>query len=198
MAKHIASSHIAAVAVTAGLLVTMIYLVMINVTLAHIETASGLVPFDMRPLGYGPTDAAALLDALGADGRWYYLSRQIPLDTLYPALLALTLIATIYWLSQRRPDRMLTRAAIALSIACALLDYLENLGIAVMISNWPDIPTALVYATSTVTIAKSLATTLAVLLTICIAVVRVRQPKADPRKQAVHPEASTTRAPSPL
>lgn len=162
------SKHIGKVAVGAGVLGASIYFLMINVTLARIEAVSGHVPFDMRPLGYSPTEAATLLEALGAEGRAYYLSHQIALDTVYPAMLALTLIATIRWFGQRMPNRKLVRFGIALSVASALSDYVENLGIAAMIWGWPEISVTLVYAASSATILKSASTTLAVLLTLLV------------------------------
>ena len=152
---------------------------MINVTLSHIEAVSGHVPFDMRPFGYSSTEAAGLLEALGVEGRAYYLSHQIALDTLYPAMLALTLIATICWFGQRMPNRILVRFGIALSVGSALFDYLENLGIAAMIWNWPEVSVPLVFAASTATIIKSALTTLAVLLTLLAGFNRTRLSKAD-------------------
>ena len=95
MTKRVLPKHIGLIAIGSGLIAASIYWVMISVTLAHIEAVSGQTPFDMRPAGYGPTQAAALLEALGGDGRDYYLRRQLTLDTLYPAMLALTMIATI-------------------------------------------------------------------------------------------------------
>jgi hypothetical protein len=154
---------------------------MINVTLAHIQAVSGHVPFDMRPFGFEPADAATLLDALGVDGRAYYLSHQIPLDTLYPAMLASTLIATLCWMGRRMPDSKLVRLGIVLSVGSALFDYIENLGIVVMIWTWPDVSGPLAYAASTATIAKSAITTLAVLLVLLLGVIWTRLPDADLR-----------------
>ncbi len=168
MMKRNQPRHIGMIAVVAALIAATIYMLMINVTLAHIEAISGHIPFDMRPLGYGSTEAATLLKALGAEGRAYYVSRQIPLDLLYPAMLALTLIATILWFSQRMPESRIVRLGVAFSVGCALCDYIENLGIIAMIWNWPDVSVPLVIATSIATIAKSALTTLAVLLTIFI------------------------------
>ena len=168
MPNRIFSKHSGMIAVGSGLIGASIYLLMINVTLAHIGTVSGHVPFDMRPFGYGPTEAATLLEALGVEGRAYYLSHQIVLDTFYPAMLALTLIATICWLGQRMPNRKLVRVGIALSVGSALFDYIENLGIVAMIWSWPDSAVSLVYAASTASIAKSALTTMAVLLTLFI------------------------------
>lgn len=175
------SKHIGAIAIVCGVIGTAIYLMMIKVTLAHIESVSGHIPFDMRPLGYGPAEAEALLNALGSEGRTYYLTHQIPLDTLYPAVLAVTLIATLLWIGQRIPESRLVRVGIALSASSALFDYLENLGIVAMIWSWPGIPAPLVYAASSATIAKSLVTTLAVLAVLLASVVRARQPKASLR-----------------
>ncbi|PIE15546.1 MAG: hypothetical protein CSA68_05840 [Rhodobacterales bacterium] len=145
-----------------------IYMLMIGVTLAHIQALSGHVPFDMRPLGYRYADAAALLEALGEEGRIYYLSRQIPLDTLYPAMLALALVTTIFWFGQRIPHSRLVHLGIVFSVGSALFDYAENVGIAVLIWSWPEVSVPLVYAASAATLVKSALTTLAILLTIFI------------------------------
>ncbi len=157
-----------------------VYAVMINVTLAHIEAVSKQVPFDMRPFGYGPQEAGRLLDALGEEGRVYYLTRQIPLDTLYPALLAMTLIASILFFARRLPGNRLVRTGIAVSLGAALFDYAENLGIASMILRWPDLSNGAVHATSAASIAKSGLTTAAVAITLLIAVGWLRRRKANP------------------
>jgi len=179
MKNRILPKHMGMIAVGSGLVATSIYLLMINITLAHIKAVSGYDPFDMRPLGYSPAEAATLLEALGVEGRAYYLSHQIALDTLYPAMLGLTLIATICWLGQRLPNSKLVRFGIAFSVVGALFDYLENLGIVAMIWSWPQLSELLVYATSTATIAKSVSTTAAVLLMLLVGLCWARQSKAD-------------------
>ena len=181
MTTKILSKHIGVIAVGSGLIGASVYLLMIYVTLAHIEAVSGHVPFDMRPFGYGPTEAATLLEALGVEGRAYYLSHQIALDTLYPAMLTLTLIATICWFGQRMPNRNLVRFGVAISIGIALFDYVENLGIAAMIWSWPEVSVPLVFATSTATILKSAFTTVAVLLTLLVGFSWTRLSEADVR-----------------
>ena len=181
MINSIWFKHTGVAAIGFGLIGASIYMLMINVTLVHIEAVSGQIPFDMRPFGYGPADAEALLRALGAEGRQYYLSHQIPLDTIYPAMLALTLIATIVWFARRMPNSKLIRFGVILSVGAALFDYAENLGIMTLIWSWPDLPTALVFATSTATIAKSVLTTFAALSTLIIGCNWVRLSKADLR-----------------
>lgn len=164
MTKRILSKHAGCIAVGSGLIAVSLYLLMITVTLAHIQAVSGHLPFDMRPFGYGPIEAAALLDSLGAEGRAYYLGRQIPLDTVYPAMLALTLMSTLLWFGQHMTNRWPIHVGVILATGSALLDYVENLGILAMIRSWPEVSVPLVYAVSTATILKSIATTLAVVL----------------------------------
>lgn len=181
MTNRILSKHIGIIAVGSGLIGASIYLLMINVTLAHIEAVSGHVPFDMRPFGYGSKEAATLLEALGVEGRAYYLSHQIALDTLYPAMLTLALVATICWFGQRMSNRKLVRFGIALSVGAALFDYVENLGIVAMICSWPEVSVPLVFATSTATILKSASTTVAVLLTLLVGFSWTRLSEANVR-----------------
>ncbi len=181
MTNRILSKHAGTIAVGSGVIAASLYLLMVTVTLAHIQAVSGHVPFDMRPMGFGPKEASALLGSLGAEGRGYYLSRQITLDTLYPAMLALTLSSTILWFGRRLPNRRLIHIGVALSTGCALLDYTENLGIVAMIWSWPEVSVVLVYAVSTVTILKSVATTLAVALVLLVGLLWTRLTKADLR-----------------
>jgi hypothetical protein len=157
-------------AVCTGIIGAAIYLIMITVTLAHIEAVSGHVPFDMRPFGYNGQDASALLDQLGFAGRQYYLQRQIPLDTLYPALLALTLVFAMRWFGNRIASDRFVRVGIILSVGAALCDYVENLGIVAMIWSWPNLSDAMVYASSAATIGKSVLTTAAVICLMLIGV----------------------------
>lgn len=151
------------VAILSGGGAAFIYCLMIFVTLAHLESISGHILFDMRPFGYGAPEAAQILKDLGQEGRSYYLTRQIPLDTLYPALLALMLVSATCWLGQNFRSGRFGYVAIAFSIAAALADYAENLGVASMILNWPDVAPVLVGATSVASVAKAVLTTVAVL-----------------------------------
>lgn len=152
-----------------GLTAVGIYLFMIQVTLAHIQTVSGMVPFDMRPFGYSPDEAARLLTALEETGRAYYLTRQIPLDIVYPALLALTLISANVWFGSSLPNKNIIRAGAVFSIAAAVADYSENLGISMMLLGWPNLPDTLVLASSIASSLKAFLTTVAALITIFIA-----------------------------
>ena len=147
-----------------GLAAAGFYLLMIFGTLAHIETVSGLRPFDMRPGGYSAELANALINELGPSGRRYYLTRQIPLDLVYPSLMALTLVSLLKWLGSRGISQSLVRIGTWFSIAAAIVDYLENAGICFMILSWPETSANTVLAASVASIAKSGLTTAAVLI----------------------------------
>ena len=78
----------------------LVYFLMVYGSLADIGRITGVSAFDMRPTGYSYADALALISALGEKGRRVYLMMQIPLDTVYPALLAISSASSLYWLSQ--------------------------------------------------------------------------------------------------
>lgn len=148
-----------------------IYALMIKVTLAEIVVLSGQTPFDMRPFGYGLQEARQLLDALGDEGRRYYLTRQIPLDTVYPALLAATMISVIGCLRLRVPYNKIMRDGVLCSIGAAFFDYVENLGVVGMILSWPNLSHPIAYAASSASIAKSGMTVAAVSIVLCLAAI---------------------------
>lgn len=156
-----------------GLAAGAVYGLMVGVTLARIESISGLRPFDMRPAGYSVEEARALLEALGPDGRRYYLTRQIPLDLVYPALMALFLISALAWAARVAPFARLVRAGVWLSVGAAAADYLENIGISLMILGWPEPPDRLIHAASLASVAKSGLTTVAACLVLGLVGVRI-------------------------
>ncbi|MEE2945066.1 MAG: hypothetical protein VX444_07830 [Pseudomonadota bacterium] len=164
MTKTIPTNKYGRQAALFGLAAVGFYLMMIFVTLAHIETLSGLRPFDMRPGGYSVELANSLINDLGANGRRYYLTRQIPLDLIYPALMALTLVSMLKWLGSRDVSQKLVRIGIWFSLAAAIADYLENAGICFMIMSWPEMSSKTVLAASVASMLKSGLTTVAVLI----------------------------------
>jgi hypothetical protein len=87
---------VAALLVASGLM----WAVMFFGPLVHLtQLADGLTPFDVRPGGYSYTDARAFLEALGAQGRAYYASPELILDTFYPPLYAVSRGLALWWLT---------------------------------------------------------------------------------------------------
>jgi hypothetical protein len=158
--------------------------VMVFWTLAYLRRiAGGLEPFDLRPFGYTPDEARALLFALSSIGRTYYADVQLQLDTAYPALYALSRGLLLFWLTA--PGRTASQplplparlALLALPLATAWFDYFENDGIAAMLAAGPQAGDELIARTSFWTRAKSLAglaTELMCLVLAAIAFVRWR------------------------
>ncbi len=144
-----------------------IYLAMVLWTLPGIAAdAGGLLPFDLRPLGYAPSEARAFLEALGADGRALYLGPQKWLDTVYPALLATVLaLALRHFLASDRPG--LRAALTALPVVASGFDYLENVRVRqLLLADAPG--DAMIEAASFATQAKSLLATLAMLALVAL------------------------------
>jgi len=171
--------------VVAALIVSFaLWGVMVFWTLPYLRrTAGGLEPFDLRPFGYTPEEARALLYALSGVGRAYYADVQLQLDTAYPAVYAFSRGLLLLWVTA--PGRTATRpiplparlALLLLPLATAWFDYLENEGIAAMLAAGPQAGDELIERTSLWTRAKSLAglaTELVCVLLAAIAYVRWR------------------------
>jgi hypothetical protein len=158
--------------------------VMVFGTLAYLRrVAGGLEPFDLRPFGYTPEEARALLHALSDIGRAYYADVQLQLDTAYPALYALSRALLLFWVTApgrtaERPLPLPARLALlALPLATAWFDFFENEGIAAMLAAGPQASDELIERTSFWTRAKSLvglATELLCVILAAIAFVRWR------------------------
>jgi hypothetical protein len=131
-----------------------VYFCMLGVTIPAVEEyTNGMIIFDLNPLGYTFSYAAALIDTLGEEGISVYLTRQLPLDFLYPGLMGLTGAVIIALLVSNR-----TRYGpylICLPLAAGLTDYLENITIVTMLRQSPEPHIWTASAASLFTIAKS-------------------------------------------
>jgi hypothetical protein len=124
------------------------------------QRAGGLAIFDLMPMGYDESYARLLLDRLGEEGRRYYLTRQIPLDAIYPALLAIWLIALWRYLADKVGRTAgWVRQVWLVPILVAGFDYAENITVAGLILSYPDLDPNLVRIASGLTIAKSILST---------------------------------------
>jgi len=98
-----------------------------------LKAADGLWPFDMRIMGYSLEDATQYVTTITPEGRFFYLEVQQMLDTFFPALLALSLMITLYRLAPKLPVLYL------FPITGALFDYYENAAVAqILLTNAPD------------------------------------------------------------
>jgi hypothetical protein len=141
-----------------------LWAVMFFGTLAHLQAlAGGAAPFDIRPLGYSYEEARSFLAATGEQGRAYYLSRQLILDTVYPPFYAVSRALALWWLTM--PGRLYDGAIlqrwrwtlVAIPVVMASFDGVENVCIAEMLWTWPDLSPGLVQVSSLATRLKFIA-----------------------------------------
>ena len=117
--------------------------------------------FDMSPAGYSYAEAIELLKSLGPDGRNAYLTIQIPIDLVYPAMFGVSYALMITWiLKQGLPKHSRLHWLAFVPVFAGLFDYLENASIVAMLYAFPDVSENLVTIASSFTIAKSGLTTL--------------------------------------
>ncbi len=139
---------------------TGVYLVMAVWSIPKIVAdASGLLAFDMRPMGYSFDEARAFIAALSDQGRAFYLNVQQMLDSAYPALFAVVMVMAFSHLFTGWSRWV----AMALALAGAGFDYMENAAVAVMLRAGDGLTEAMVATASRWTVLKSGAVTLALL-----------------------------------
>ena len=113
-----------------------VYAVMLTWSLPKISAeAAGLPAFDMRPSGYGHTEATTFLRALTPTGANFYLKVQHRLDLAYPALLA---IASGWAMLRLAPPWRWRSALLLVPIPGMVFDYLENRAVAAMLAAGAD------------------------------------------------------------
>ena len=136
-----------------------VYLTMALWSIPYIVSeANGLMPFDLRFIGYGFDDAAFFLEAISDEGRQFYLTVQHSLDGAYPGLMAVTLVMAFKSLFQG-----VTRYVVsAFAVLAAVFDYLENAAVAGMLNSaLIDVTPDVVAIADTWTVLKSATATVA-------------------------------------
>ena len=143
------------------------------------EYSGGMRLLDMQPFGYSHEFVLTLFDSLGAQGRHLYLTYQIPIDMLYPLLFALSnSLLLVYLFKKFCANPKLIIAFSLIPIFGGLFDYLENIGIIVIIKSFPEISSWLSLFAATMTIAKSqLTIVIWILLLYALVVLLVRKLK---------------------
>lgn len=139
-----------------------VYLLMLFHTIPSIESyAPEMKIFDLSPSGYTYDYAIKLLSALGHDGRKEYLSRQLPLDFIYPLLFSISSFLMLAWLFLKKSDKDSRIFYLCfVPIVAGIFDYLENIQIMLMILNYPEVTKSQVVFSSAFTMVKSGLTTL--------------------------------------
>ena len=138
------------------------YVVMVAWSLPWISAeAAGQLPFDLRATGYTLNEARSFLESISDEGRHFYLSTQLKLDTLYPPLLAITLALGL-WIMAPTPTPWLKLLMIMVPLLGMVADLVENQLAREMLNTPPEsLDAETVMMASAATLAKSALTTLA-------------------------------------
>jgi hypothetical protein len=131
------------------LLLVALWAAMLIIVVPHIDQLTGgITIFDMRPTGYGPEVAKALVSGLGPEGIDYYLGMFQRLDTLFPVLFAVTIAGwNIVLVSALRKTGLNLPVAlggllVVLSLVGAVGDYSENGAVRQILLSGPEGPAA--------------------------------------------------------
>ena len=180
----IVSKHVTGKVVIISLIAAYsVYLLMILITIPTTsEFANGMDLLDMKPLGYSTEYVHQLLEQLGESGRHYYLTHQLPLDFIYPALFALSGYLTLVYLFKKTHFEHTNWSMLKwVPILAGTADYFENFGIIYLLKTYPEINSIASTLTASFSITKSMSTTVyfstLILILGFIAVQHYRVPK---------------------
>lgn len=124
---------------------------------------------DMMPFGYDAVYVNLLFDQLGMIGRETYLTAQIPIDMVYPLLFAITYsLLLVYFFNKIVKPHTILKYLSILPIVAGLSDYLENIGIIILLNNYPNHSTSMVSTTNIFSIIKSSTTSISFLVLIIL------------------------------
>lgn len=134
--------------------------------------SNGLKLLDMMPLGYSTEYIKKLFETLGEQGRQVYLTKQLPVDMIYPLLFGLSYSLMMgYFLKKLNNLNSMCFYLSFLPLIAGVSDYIENFGIMTMLNSYPDLSPFLMKVTNVFTVVKSISTSvyfIALLITLLL------------------------------
>ena len=161
--KNLLSANIKSRNILLLFLATMtIYVIMLVITIPKLMMFSeGKEILDMMPAGYNKAYVTELMTRLSVDGRFYYLTRQLPLDFIYPGLFAYTYaLIFIFFLRKIGKHGTSWKFIAYLPVLAGLADYFENICIISILKSFPNVSPILVQFSSTASVVKASSTTI--------------------------------------
>ncbi len=142
------------------ILTNAVYVFMLTVTIPKtMGFSNGMKLLDMMPTGYNLNYVNELFNSLGEIGRGTYLTKQIPVDMVYPLLFGLTYCLLLaYFLKKINKLIAPFTYLCLLPIIAGIADYLENFGIMAMLESYPDLTEVTVKTTNSFSVLKSIST----------------------------------------
>jgi len=155
------------------ILTNLVYAFMLLVTIPKTMAFSkGMKLLDMMPTGYDYAYVNELFTSLGETGRNTYLTNQLPVDMIYPLLFGITYcLVMAYFLKKINKLHSPFIYLGVLPIIAGIADYFENIGIIVMLNNYPDITETTVNTTNIFSIIKSISTSVFFITLLVIALI---------------------------
>jgi len=171
--KQLEKQHSGKKVLVLFLLTNIVYACMLLVTIpATMEFSNGLQLLDMMPAGYDLEYVNTLFHTLGDTGRQMYLTKQIPVDMMYPLLFGISYAAVLAYFLLKLPKLNSKFLYLCLlPVIAGLADYLENIGIISMLNTYPNVTGSSVNITSIFSVIKSSATSIYFLTLIVVLIV---------------------------
>lgn len=160
--KRFLSTRLGKLILTLFILTNIVYVIMLSVTIPQVSAyAGGMKLPDMMPGGYPADYIRELFTALGEEGRKAYLTRQLPLDFLYPLLFGLTysLILFELFLTLFPHKKLLLLLSIFHALA-GTFDYQENFLLVKLLKTYPRLEEDVISMCNFSTVMKSVNTTI--------------------------------------
>jgi hypothetical protein len=154
----------------------IVYLIMPFVTMPKvIQFTNGMNILDLMPGGYDFEYANTLFRTLGEEGRHNYLFYQIPVDMVFPLLFAITncLLIALFLKKLKRFKTPFIYLCFLPFIGGAA-DYGENIGIILMLNQFPDITGLAVKITSFFSIVKYSAIAISFFVIIALGIMKAK------------------------
>ena len=158
-------------------LTNVVYIFMLTVTIPKtMEFSNGMKLLDMMPTGYDLDYVNELFTSLGENGRFTYLTNQIPVDMIYPLLFGISYGLLLgYFLKKLNKLNSKYMYLCLIPIIAGIADYLENQGIIIMLKNYPELTEAAVKTTSFFSLIKSISTSLFfIVLTVMLIILGIK------------------------
>jgi len=139
-----------------------VFVFMLTVTIPNtMKFANGNKLLDMMPMGYDLNYVNSLFNALGEAGRETYLTTQLPIDMLYPLLFGITYSLLLsYFLKKLNKHNTSFIYLCLFPIVAGIADYFENIGIIILLQNYPNLSEMIVSTTNVFSVTKSVSTSI--------------------------------------
>jgi hypothetical protein len=144
------------------IMTNLVYTFMLSVSIPKtMEFSNGMKLLDMMPTGYDLNYVNELFTSLGENGRLTYLTNQIPVDMVYPLLFGLSYCLLLgYFLKKLNKLNSQYSNLCVIPIITGIADYLENIGIIIMLKSYPELKETSVYTTNIFSVIKSISTSI--------------------------------------